>query len=104
MAYNGWDNYETWKFNIEVLDTLTPADILENLGYQPSDEMPTDYEIAERLKDYAIEYLFEVTSDPYARSWARSALESVNYLELSEHILYDAKADKFFEEEEEEEV
>ena len=94
MSYNGWDNFETWKFNLENLERFgSVSEYFEMLGYQLGDDEPTEFEIAERLKEYAFDYLDSETSSEFAKDWARVALDSINWLELAEHLLKDAEFD-----------
>lgn len=64
--YNGWNNYATWRINLEIFD-----------GIQE------DWD-AEKCKDYVEEILEQ--SPKLALDYARAFLRQVDYREIAEHI------------------
>jgi hypothetical protein len=101
MSYNGWSNFETWKFNLEVLDGWQREDLFDTLGYSEGDEFPELYDLDKRLSNYFDEFLEEMEASDFVRDWARVAWEAVDMFEIAEHLLLDAKDMEYFSKEEE---
>jgi hypothetical protein len=76
--YNGWTNYATWRVNLEIFDGM---DISE-MCWKELDR----YELAERLKDSAIE-LIEETGEGLAVDYAKAFIEDVNWREIADSML-----------------
>jgi hypothetical protein len=87
-TYNGWTNYETWRVNLEIFDGFD----LEEYFQLNINECDLDA-ISDNLKDYAEEVIFECASVPdgLARDYAQAFLEAVNWREIAEHMIEDAK-------------
>jgi hypothetical protein len=86
-TYNGWTNYETWRVNLEIFDGFEPTE------YYSACDLTDAYELGQSLKQYAEEVIFECASVPdgLARDYAQAFLESVNWREIAEHMIEDAK-------------
>jgi hypothetical protein len=91
MGYNGWDNYETWKFNLEVLDGWDLEELMEFLGYERGEEMPIDYSISNRLKDQFSDFIDLEEGSDFLKEWARVSLDSVNYMEIAKKLRDDIR-------------
>jgi hypothetical protein len=76
--YNGWTNYATWRVNLEIFDGM---DISE-MCWKELDR----YELAERLKDSAIE-LIEETGEGLAVDYAKAFIEDVNWREIADSMI-----------------
>ena len=89
--YNGWTNYETWCIQLEVIYGMT----LEDFGFDLH-EVDTD-EVAdiERLADNVAELVNEVVTrdvpEGLALDLALSFLDRVDWFELAEHLIADAR-------------
>lgn len=94
--YNGWDNFETWKLSLEMMNEVQLTEMFEILGYSEGDEMPETYEVSLRLKDYVLGYVEEASGDAMVKDWARVALEAVNYYEIAQHMTADIAEEGFF--------
>jgi len=86
-TYNGWTNYETWRVNLEIFDGFEPTE------YYSACDLTDAYELGQSLKQYAEEVIFECASVPdgLARDYAQAFLEAVNWHEIAEHMIEDAK-------------
>ena len=88
-TYNGWTNYATWRVGLEIFDGLNP---IEDWGLE-IDERGADDEyakeqLAEALKDYAEEVIFEGSEKRnIADSYAEAFLYDVNWHEIASHML-----------------
>lgn len=106
MAYQGWTNYETWCVNLwlsneEPLyrDCLQlAADVIEDDGELSGEDRPDvqRYKLADVLKEYVDDLTEQL--HPELRSGASfvtdllsAALSEVNFYEIAEHWLADAK-------------
>jgi hypothetical protein len=92
-TYNGWTNYATWRVNLEVFDGW---DYTENGFHGLSTEDKSDvYDLAEYLKDFAEEIIFEGCSyderrpDNLVADYARAFLSDVNWHEIATHMIED---------------
>jgi len=88
-GYNGWTNYETWRINLEMLDGLTPDD----LGFNTRD-LQDEYESTERLGQALEMYVCEIVEQDakgFALDLAHSFLAKVDWDEIAEHMMADAR-------------
>lgn len=99
--YNGWTNYATWRVNLEIFDGMTlddfgiecafPTDESRSYGRQyDGEEMVDPSDLADTLKDYVQEHI-EETSDGIAKDYALAFVSDVNWYELAEHMIDEAK-------------
>jgi hypothetical protein len=79
---NGWSNYETWRVNLEIFDGMTLKDFCDDDAH----------ELAESLRYYAEEIIFATSSMGLARDYALAFLSDVNWLEIANRLLEEAKA------------
>ena len=79
MQYNGWTNYETWKVNLELIDSEYLGEILEDFD---------DFDnFVDAVKDHAEEYAYlNVQENSFAESAVHALLADVNWYEIAEHI------------------
>jgi hypothetical protein len=79
MKYNGWTNYETWKVNLELIDSEFLGDLLQDFD---------DFDnFVDAVKDHAEEYAyFNVQENSFAESAVHALLADVNWYEIAEHI------------------
>lgn len=80
QTYNGWTNYWTWRWALEMIDP-----------YQIWDSIDPDtnlYDLALYLKDEA-EMLVEESSEGWAQSWLLGLLGDINWREIAESVMSD---------------
>jgi hypothetical protein len=82
-TYNGWTNYETWRVNLEMFDGMELGDFWTDTEIEA-------YELGEMLRDYAEQFLNEQASG-LALDYALAFLGEVDWAEIAEHLLEDAK-------------
>ena len=86
-TYNGWTNYETWKHNLEFVNSDYWAEVF-NQDAQEASGMTLEHAIdslAETLEDEALEYAEEL--DSFAASVMQAHIAEVNFFEIAKHIL-----------------
>lgn len=88
--YNGWTNYATWRINLEIFDD-TSLDDFGGVDDKVDPELVCAYTLGEALKERA-EYYIELSSDKgLARDYALAFLSDVNWHEIAEHMIENAK-------------
>ena len=97
--YNGWTNYETWRIQLEVIDGMT----LEDFGFDLHEVDTDDVANVESLADNVIEMVHEVVTQSASCEWhgnepsglaydlALSFLDRVDWMEIAEHLIADAR-------------
>lgn len=91
-GYNGWTNYETWRINIEVLEGMT----LEDFGFDVEDvngEDVAEWQVAKTIESYVEEIVTDGVSGGLALDLVNDFLNRVNWDEIAEHIIADARAE-----------
>jgi hypothetical protein len=89
-TYNGWTNYATWRVNLEIFDNTSLEDF-DGIDDKVDPELVCAYTLGEALKERA-EYYIECTSEEgLARDYALAFLSDVNWHEIAEHMIEDAK-------------
>jgi hypothetical protein len=78
--YNGWTNYWTWKFNLELVDPARWQEFIEDGAYSSL------YELSQDIKNDAEEFLADGITPEYAQEWFISALSFVNWREIAESV------------------
>jgi hypothetical protein len=90
--YNGWTNYATWRVNLEWFDDF---DLCVNMGHftkEDIDELdPLDVkddlqELVEHQLECEVEH-----SDSKVLAYALSFLGDVNWYEIAQHVIENAK-------------
>lgn len=92
-TYNGWTNYETWRINLEVVDGMTIADFGFDLHDVDTDEVAETERLAEGIESYADEVVLGETPEGLARDLAADFLNRVDWVEIAEHMIADARAE-----------
>jgi hypothetical protein len=82
-TYNGWTNYETWRVNLEIFDSLTPADFW---GFEEVKEGDS-YEFSKALKDYAEEIICEQSQQGIAQDYALAFISNVDWYSIAKHMI-----------------
>lgn len=86
-TYNGWTNYATWRVNLEMFNGNDFDDWCDLKTCDP-------YDFAQQLREYADDIVSEFGElDGLAVDYARAFLSDVNWYEIAQHILDDAKAE-----------
>jgi ethanolamine ammonia-lyase small subunit len=78
--HNGWTNYATWRVNLEMFDGLSALDVTGEVK-------PTQQTLSEGLQSMAYDMIEESSPVGFARSYALSFLDDVNWWEIAGHIL-----------------
>jgi hypothetical protein len=88
--YNGWANYETWRIQLEVVDGMT----LEDFGYDLRDvdanEVTGTENLAMAVEMYVCE-IIESQASGFALDLAQSFLAQVDWAEIADHLIADAR-------------
>lgn len=77
-GYNGWANYWTWKFNLELMPDSYFEDRIQD------GEFSSLYELGQAIKDYADELVSEVQG--WAAEWVDAAFSEINWRELAASV------------------
>jgi hypothetical protein len=88
--YNGWTNYETWRINLEVIDGMTIEDFGFDLHEIDTDDVANVESLAESLEVHTCE-LIEGQAKGFALDLAHSFLARVDWVEIAEHLIADAR-------------
>jgi hypothetical protein len=78
--YNGWTNYWTWKFNLELLDEERWREFIEDGAYE------SIYDLAQDIKSDAEEFIAEGITPDFAEQWFLAALSFVNWNEIAQGV------------------
>ena len=89
--YNGWTNYETWRIQLEVIDGMTLEDFGFNLREVDTDEVADVERLAESVELYVDEIILGTVPNGMARDLAESFLGCVDWFEIAEHLIADAR-------------
>ena len=77
--YQGWTNYETWKYNLELLDENYYRVLIED------NQFSSVYDLSKAIEDEADE-LAELVKPSWASSWVSAAFSEVNWREIAEFL------------------
>jgi hypothetical protein len=88
--YNGWTNYETWRIQLEVIDGMTLEDFGYDLHEVDTDDVADVEKLGMALEMYTCE-LVEGQSSGFALDLAHSFLARVDWAEIAEHLIADAR-------------
>lgn len=81
-TYNGWSNFETWKANLELFDTMNLEDF--NLSTSDPDEMIS--ELALNMEAIALEYLYDSLPQGHpAANWIYITIQEINFHEIAQN-------------------
>jgi hypothetical protein len=82
--YQGWTNYWTWKYNLELLDVNFYTEMLIAGQYK------TLYELAEDIKENAQSLIYDYEDIPqWAQDWLDAAFAEVNWREIAKNMTED---------------
>lgn len=74
--YQGWTNYWTWKYNLEILNEEYWRELIEE------GQFSSIYDLSEAIKDDASELAGQVSPD-WAQDWVDAAFSEVNWREIA---------------------
>lgn len=77
--YQGWTNYWTWRWALEMID--------DDALYDLAQELPAAYELSQAIKEQAEQYVEETLGDTWAESWFYAILSEINFYEIAENHL-----------------
>ena len=84
QEHNGWTNYATWRVALEIFDGMDAAEYFDMTQH--------GYELGQQLKYYAIEIIeSNCNSSGLARDYALAFMDDVNWREIAEHMIDDAR-------------
>ena len=79
--YQGWTNYWTWKYNLELLDVNFYTENLIAGQYE------TLYELAEDIKENGQSLIYDYEDiAPWAQDWLDAAFGMINWREIAESV------------------
>jgi hypothetical protein len=90
-TYNGWTNYETWRIQLEVIDGMTLEDFGVDLHEVDTDDVVNVESLAEDVESYVEEIVTNGVPEGLALNLAMSFLDRVDFLEIAEHLIADAR-------------
>lgn len=90
-GYNGWSNYETWRINLEVVDGMTVEDFGFDLYEVDTDDFRNTERLAEAIEGYVDEVVLGEIPEGLARDLAANFLYQVDWVEIAEHLISDAR-------------
>ena len=77
--YNGWTNYWTWKWSLEMLDEEYWRELIEEGQFE------SIYDLSEAIKSEADE-LAGIVSPDWAQYWVDAAFDHVNWREIAINV------------------
>jgi hypothetical protein len=77
--YNGWTNYWTWKWSLEMLDEEYWRELIEE------GQFSSIYDLSEAIKSEADE-LAGIVSPDWAQYWVDAAFDHVNWREIAINV------------------
>ena len=94
--YNGWANYATWRVNLEVIDDYVSQEVYDDAELASEWAQMDAYDLGQQLKEYADEVIFsqagfDADNYPLLCSYADSFLSDVNWTEIGDHAVEQAK-------------
>jgi hypothetical protein len=95
--YNGWTNYETWRIQLEVTNGMTIEDFGFGVHEVDTDDMADVESLAGSLEMYTCELIEGQAwrlgqAAGFALDLAHSFLARVNWVEIAEHLIADARS------------
>jgi hypothetical protein len=77
--YQGWTNYWTWKYNLEILNEEYWRELIEEIQFS------SIYDLSEAIKDEANELAGQVSPN-WAQDWIDAAFSEVNWREIAINV------------------
>jgi hypothetical protein len=85
--YQGWTNYWTWKYNLEILNEEYWRELIEE------GQFSSIYDLSEAIKDDANEMAGSVSPN-WAQDWVDAAFSEVNWREIAINVAEGTELDK----------
>lgn len=82
-TYNGWTNFETWKANLEIFDTMN----LEDFDLLSTDPNAMVSELASIMEEMTFEMLYNdlsIKGHPAAH-WVYITIQEINFHEIAQN-------------------
>lgn len=76
-TYNGWTNYETWRVNLEIFDSLDPRDLMVDLK--------DPYDLGQYFKEYVEDMYFADAPSGRVTDWASAFVSHVDWYAIARH-------------------
>jgi hypothetical protein len=77
--YNGWSNYWTWRWALEMID--------EDYLYDLAQEYDSAYDLGQAIKDQAEQFVEESIGGSPFESWMFAVLGDINWTEIAQNYL-----------------
>lgn len=77
--YNGWSNYWTWRWALEMID--------EDYLYDLAQEYDSAYDLGQAIKDQAEDFVSESIGGSPFESWMFAVLGDINWTEIAQNYL-----------------
>lgn len=77
--YQGWTNYWTWKYSLEILNEEYWRELIEEIQFS------SIYDLSEAIKDEANELAGQVSPN-WAQDWIDAAFSEVNWREIAINV------------------
>lgn len=77
--YNGWTNYWTWRWALEMID--------EDYLYDLAQEYDSAYDLGQAIKDQAEDFVSESIGGSPFESWMFAVLGYINWTEIAQNYL-----------------
>ena len=78
--YQGWTNYWTWKYNLEILDEEFWRDAISE------GEISSVYDLAEAIQSQAQDLVYDSGLPDWAEYWIDAAFSYVNWREIAVNL------------------
>lgn len=75
--YNGWTNYWTWKYNLELLNDQYWREQIED------GEIDNIYNLSQAIKDDAVYIIEQMVTPSWAQDWIIAAFDEINWREIA---------------------
>jgi hypothetical protein len=91
--YNGWNNYQTWRINLEIFDCMTIEDFGFELADFDADDVNdvTDVRLRMVIESYVYEYIESTSTSGLVRDLAMDFVAKVDWMEIAEHLITNAR-------------
>jgi len=86
--YNGWMNYETWRVNLEMFDSLE-LETFWSEEENPTADVIAAHDLGERLKDFAEQQIEDTSQPGLARDYALAFLSEVRWSQIAQRLIDD---------------
>jgi hypothetical protein len=80
--YNGWSNYWTWRWALEMIDEDALSDAIN--------DFESSYELAQYIKEEAEMYVDE-SAEGWVKDWMFAVLSEINWREIAENVWQERK-------------